>query len=49
MKLGDDARLNPNGKLPDKEEICRVYPGLIKVNVDPHRDKATVRITHFLV
>lgn len=49
VELGDSPRLNPDGRLPDGDEIRRVCPGLIEIDMEPHHNQATVRIAHFSV
>ncbi len=49
MELGDDPRLNFDGRLLGEDEIRRVCPGLIEVDVDSRWNRATVRIAHFSV
>ena len=46
VELGDDPRLNIDGRLLGEDEIQCVCPGLIGVDVDPRHDQATVRIAH---
>ena len=48
VELGDNPRLNPDGRLPGEEEIRAVCPGLVEVDVRPNCE-ATVRIAHFSV
>ena len=49
VELGDNPRLNPDGRLPDEDEIRRVCPGLIELDFDPCYNPTTVRIAHFSV
>ncbi|KFZ15421.1 hypothetical protein V502_05625 [Pseudogymnoascus sp. VKM F-4520 (FW-2644)] len=48
VELGDNPRLNPDGRLPSEDEIRAVCPGLVEVDVRPDY-KTTVRIAHFSV
>ncbi|KFY05580.1 hypothetical protein V492_08436 [Pseudogymnoascus sp. VKM F-4246] len=48
VELGDKPRLNPDGRLPSKDEILGVCPGLVELYVRPN-GKTTVRIAHFSV
>jgi ankyrin repeat protein len=49
VELGDDPRLNPDGRLPDEDEIRRVCPGFIEVDAQPDGKTITVRIAHYSV
>ena len=49
VELGDNPRLNPNGRLFGEDEIRRVCPGLIEVDARPDDKTSTVRIAHFSV
>jgi hypothetical protein len=48
VELGDDARLNLDGRLEDGDELRRLCPGLIEVDLQPSGETSTVRIAHFL-
>ncbi|KFY02998.1 hypothetical protein V490_00340, partial [Pseudogymnoascus sp. VKM F-3557] len=48
VELGDNPRLNPDGRLPGEDEIRAVCPGLVEVDVRPDYE-TTVRIAHFSV
>lgn len=48
VEIGDNPRLNPDGRLPGEDEIRAVCAGLIEVDVRPGYEP-TVRIAHFSV
>ena len=48
VELGDEPRLNVDGRLDDEDDIHRICPGLIDVDQQP-TGPATVRIAHFSV
>jgi hypothetical protein len=48
VELGDNPRVNLDGRLPGKDEIRAVCPGLVEVDVRPD-DEPTVRTAHFSV
>jgi ankyrin repeat domain-containing protein 50 len=49
VELGDNPRLNPEGRLFGEDEIRSVCPGLIEVDARPDEETSTVRIAHFSV
>jgi ankyrin repeat domain-containing protein 50 len=49
VELGDDPRLNIDGRLDNEDEIYRVCPGFIEVDARCDGEQATVRIAHFSV
>jgi hypothetical protein len=48
VELGDNPRLNPEGRLLGEDEIRAVCPGLVEVDTRPD-DETIVRIAHFSV
>ncbi len=48
VELGDEPRLNVDGRLDDEDDIHRICPGLISVDQQP-LGPAFVRIAHFSV
>ncbi|KAI1379582.1 ankyrin repeat-containing domain protein [Hypoxylon crocopeplum] len=48
VELGDDLRLNIDGRLDDEEDIHHICPRLIEIDMHPSSEP-TVRIAHFSV
>ena len=49
VELGDNPRLNPDGRLLGEDDIRSACPGLIEVDAQPDDEESTVRIAHFSV
>ena len=49
VELGDDPRLNIDGRLDSEDDIHRICPGLIEIDLHPGDNQSTVRIAHFSV
>ncbi len=49
VELGDNPRLNLDGRLYGEDAIRSVCPGLIEVDAQPDNETSTVRIAHFSV
>lgn len=48
VELGDDPRLNPEARLFSEDEIHRICPGLLEIDISD-KENETVRLAHFSV
>ncbi|KAL8718670.1 MAG: hypothetical protein Q9225_004223 [Loekoesia sp. 1 TL-2023] len=46
VELGDNPRLNIDGRLEDEDDVHRICPGLIETDFHPDNNEPTLRIAH---
>ena len=49
VELGDDPKFNEDSRLPNEQDIRRICPGFIEVDLHPKTNQSTMRIAHYSV